>query len=92
MLRPPTSTDGIVQAARRPLKIFASDPLAGRTFGNRVRIDVINEPLGPGPVGSRIEVIDYDGAQRCFYRPVNLDLPAILLQGGLDVKRQEVVS
>lgn len=84
MLRPPTSTDGIVQAARRPLKIFASDPLAGRTFGNRVRIDVINEPLEAGPVGSRIEVIDYDGAQKCFYRPVDLNLPAILLQGGLD--------
>ncbi|MCA0239952.1 MAG: hypothetical protein LCI02_03760 [Proteobacteria bacterium] len=84
MLRPPPSSDGIVQAARRPLKIFASDPLAGRTFGNRVRIDVVNEPLQEGPVGSRLEVIDYDGAQKCFYRPVNLDHPAVLLQGGLD--------
>lgn len=84
MLRPPTLNDGIVQAARRPLKIFASDPLAGRTFGNRVRIEVVNEPLTQGPVGTRIEVIDYDGAQKCFYKPVDLDLPAVLLQGGLD--------
>jgi hypothetical protein len=31
-----------------------------------------------------LEVIDYDGAQKCFYTPVNLDEPAILMQGGLD--------
>jgi hypothetical protein len=76
--------DGITQASRRPLKIFASDPLLGRTFGNRARIDVANEPLQAGPIGSRLEVIDYDGAQKCFYSPVNLDNPAILMQGGLD--------
>lgn len=83
MLRRPTE-DGITQAARRPLKIFASDPLLGRTFGNRARIDVVNERLSAGPVGSRIEVIDYDGAQKCYYTPVNLDNPAILMQGGLE--------
>jgi hypothetical protein len=76
--------DGVCQAARRPLKIFASDPLLGRTFGNLARIDVVNEPLQPGPIGSRLEVIDYDGAQKCFYSPVNLDNPAILMQGGLE--------
>src|SRR5215208_2735561 len=78
------SQDGITQAARRPLKIFASDPLLGRSFGKRARIDVANEQLKPGPVGARLEVIDYDGAQKCFYTPVNLDDPAILMQGGLD--------
>lgn len=84
MIRRPSSHDGIAQAARRPLKIFASDPLLGRTFGNRARIDIVNEPLRAGPVGARLEVIDYDGAQKCFYAPVNLDHPAILLQGGLE--------
>ena len=83
-MRRPPSTNGIAPAARRPLKIFASDPLLGRTFGNRARIDVVNETLEPGPVGARLEVIDYDSAQKCFYQPVNLDLPAILLQGGLE--------
>jgi hypothetical protein len=78
------SENGIVQAARRPLKIFASDPLLGRTFGNRARIDVVNEPLEAGPIGSRLEVVDYDGARDCFYVPVELDLPAILLQNGLE--------
>lgn len=82
-MRPPTH-DGVQQAARRPLKIFASDPLLGRTFGNRARIDVANETLRPGPVGARLEVIDYDGAQRCYYSPVDLDSPAVLMQGGLE--------
>lgn len=83
MQRPP-SQNGVIQSARRPLKIFASDPLLGRTFGNRARIDIANEALTTGPIGRRIEVIDYDGAQKCFYTPVDLDNPAILMQGGLD--------
>jgi hypothetical protein len=83
MLRRPTE-DGITAAARRPLKIFASDPLLGRTFGNRARIDIVNERLAVGPVGNRVEVIDYDGAQKCYYAPINLDHPAVLMQGGLE--------
>ena len=83
-MRRPASTNGIAPAARRPLKIFASDPLLGRTFGNRAGIDVVNETIEPGPVGARLEVIDYDSAQKCFYQPVDLNLPAILLQGGLE--------
>lgn len=80
----PTTTDGVAQAARRPLKIFASDPLQGRTFGNRARIEVDNESLTPGPTGARLQVIDYDGHTKTFYTPVDLNHPAILLQGGLD--------
>lgn len=80
----PSATDGLAQAARRPLKIFAADPLLGRTFGNRARIDVDNEALQPGPSGARLEVVDYDGHAKAFYSPVDLNHPAILLQGGLD--------
>ncbi len=80
----PSATEGIAQVARRPLKIFASDPLQGRTFGNRARIEVDNELLQPGPVGARLEVIDYDGHTKSFYTPVDLNHPSILLQGGLD--------
>lgn len=65
------------QPARRPLKIFASDPMLGRTAGNRITVEIANEPLLPGPYGARLEVIDYDGAHRRFYPPVNLDDPAI---------------
>jgi len=69
--------------ARRPLKIFAFDPMLGRAAGNRITIDITNEKLAPGPQGSRVEVVDYDGANRCYYEPVNLDHPFILMQGGL---------
>jgi hypothetical protein len=50
----------------------------------RITIDVENEPLEQGPKGSRIHVIDYDGPHRQYYRAVNLNEPAILMQGGLD--------
>lgn len=72
------------QPARRPLKIFAFDPMLGRAARNRVTIDVANEPLAPGPVGSRLEVIDYDASNRVVYPPVDLNDPAVLIQGGLD--------
>jgi murein DD-endopeptidase MepM/ murein hydrolase activator NlpD len=71
-------------AARRPLKIYAFDPMLGRMPLNRITIDIQNEPLRRGPAGSRIEVVDYDGANDCFYEPVDLDDKAILMQGGLD--------
>jgi hypothetical protein len=71
-------------AARRPLKIYAFDPLLGRLPLNRITIDVKNEPLRRGPAGSRIVVVDYDGAKGCFYEPVDLDDPAILMQSGLE--------
>jgi hypothetical protein len=70
--------------ARRPLKVYAQDPMAGRTVGNRMSIDVPNEELLPGPVSKRLEVIDYDSAHKCFYPPVNLDAMPILMQGGLE--------
>jgi hypothetical protein len=70
--------------ARRPLKIYAFDPMLGRMPLNRITIDVKNEPLRRGPAGSRIVVVDYDGANGCFYEPVDLDDPAILMQRGLD--------
>ena len=70
--------------ARRPLKIYAFDPMLGRMPLNRITIDVKNEVLRRGPVGSRIAVVDYDGANNCFYEPVDLDDRAILMQGGLD--------
>jgi len=74
------------QPARRPLKIFASDPMQGRAVGNRTTIEIGNEKLMPGPFGSRIEVVDYDGSISGgrYYQPVNLDDPAILMMGGLE--------
>lgn len=73
------------QPARRPLKVFASDPMASQNLERRITIDIPNEsPLLHGPRGARLEVVDYDGGHDRFYPPVNLNDPAILIQGGLD--------
>lgn len=70
---------------RRPLKIFAFDPMLGRSASKRISIDIANErDLQVGPCGSRVEVVDYDGTNDCYYAPVDLFDPSILMQGGLD--------
>lgn len=69
---------------RRPLRIYASDPMATRLSGNRARVDVETEWLRPGPVGERVEVIDFDGGTGRFYPPVDLDDHNVLMHGGLD--------
>jgi quinol monooxygenase YgiN len=70
---------------RRPLKVFAFDPSQGRLLGNHLTIDVPFEPdLKPGPIGKRIAVIDYDGSNECYYEPVDLNHPQVLLSQGLN--------
>lgn len=68
---------------RRPLQIFAFDPMLGRA-GGRVTVSVPNEALIPGPQGSRIQVIDYDATTKTMYAPVDLNDPAVLMTNGLD--------
>ena len=68
----------------RPLKIYAFDPMVARDTRTKITVEPRNEPLGPGPYGSRIAVIDYDATRRCFYTPVHLDDPGILMQSGID--------
>jgi hypothetical protein len=70
--------------ALRPLKVYAFDPSQGKNLGNEMTLQVRYEKLLPGPVNDRIAVVDYDGANKVFYRPVDLDDPYLLLQGGLD--------
>ena len=70
--------------AVRPLKIFTIDPQFRNRGGNRDSVDVDYEQLGSGPVGGRVAVIDYDGANRQYYEAVNLEDPSILMRGGLD--------
>lgn len=73
---PPPST--------RPLQIFAFDPMMGRAEGNRVTVQIANVDVQPGPSGPAIQVVDYDGSQKCFYWPVDLDDPRVLMRGGLE--------
>lgn len=70
--------------AVRPLKIYAYDPMEGRNSATRISIDTRNEPVAVGPHGARVQVIDYDTKHHCFYTPVDLNDPAVLMQGGID--------
>ena len=70
--------------AKRPLKIFAFDPMIARSERMPLALDIVNEPLERGPIGARIEVIDYDGAAQKIYQPVDLDDPAVLMNDGLE--------
>lgn len=73
----------IPKPTTRPLRIFPTDPTRGYAAARTATILVENEPLQPGPVGARLEVIDYDGHAKVFYDRVNLDDPVILMQAGL---------
>ena len=71
--------------AKRPLRIFAFDPMLARLDSTRViTVNVPNEPLLPGPQGKRVEVIDYDGVNECMYPAVDLDDPSVLMRMGLE--------
>jgi hypothetical protein len=78
---------GVPNPANRRLRVLAFDPsLAQRldtaTF-NEICIGIPWEPLGAGPVGEYLEVVDYDPASGVFYHPVNLDNPHLIAQDGL---------
>jgi hypothetical protein len=73
----------------RPLKAYAFDPSAGKLLGNEMSMEVRYQNLDPGPVvrdrdGDAIAVVDYDGANKTYYTPVDLDDPRVLIRGGLD--------
>jgi hypothetical protein len=84
MYNPTENKSSTDRPKRRPLKIYASDPMTGRNLGNRARVDVENEELKPGPSGQRIMVLDYNSTTGKHYPPVDLDEPGLLMQGGLD--------
>jgi hypothetical protein len=72
------------QPLTRPLKIFAFDPMLGRDSADTISVDIANERLAPGPTGSRVRVVDYDGVRDRYLSPVDLEDPAVLMAGGLD--------
>jgi hypothetical protein len=79
-----TRKDDFKMPPHRPLKVYAFDPTRGRTLGNYMTINTPYERLQPGPVGKYLEVIDYDANNKCYYQPVNLDDPWVILGDGLD--------
>jgi hypothetical protein len=69
----------------RTLKVYGLDPSAGNYVGNVMSVRIKWEcDLEPGPVGRKVAVIDYDGANRRYYPPVDLNDARILARGGLD--------
>jgi hypothetical protein len=68
----------------RPLKVYAFGPSRGADRGNMQTLHVPYEKLAPGPVGTRIAIVDYDTTSGCFYDPVDLDDPLLAMNGGLD--------
>ena len=84
---PPAST--LDRPVSRPLKAYAFDPSQGRLLGNQMCVNVRYQDLDPGPVvrehvADAIAVVDYDGAAKTWYKPVDLDDPRILIRSGLD--------
>src|SRR5947207_10385531 len=79
----------IPKPTMRPLKAYAFDPSAGKLLGNEMTMKVRYQHVEPGPVvrdrgGDAIAVVDYDGANQIYYRPVDLNDPRILIRGGID--------
>jgi hypothetical protein len=71
----------------RSLRAFAFDPSLDMSIEtsviNRITMKVPWEPLGLGPVGEYLEIIDVDPPSGYFYPPVDLDDPYLLAQAGL---------
>lgn len=73
----------------RPLEAYAFDPSAGKLLGNEMTMNVRYQDLDPGPVvrdllPDAIAIVDYDGANQTYYKPIDLDHPYVLIRGGLD--------
>ena len=76
--------NGYPNPPTRPLRVYAFDPSYGRRLNNYMTIDVPYENLQPGPIGRKIAVIDYDISNDCYYEPVDLDNPSVLIGSGLE--------
>jgi hypothetical protein len=71
----------------RPLKAYGFDP---SLLGSEMSLAIRYQELDKGPVvrdpsaQNGIAIVDYAGATRTWYKPVDLDDPHILIRGGLD--------
>lgn len=77
------SSFGYEPPARRGIRVFNLDPMKRDSVPVSTMLSVPWEPLRPGPVGDRLEVVDFDAVNRCYYEPVDLDNPLVAAQGGL---------
>ncbi|MEO8130054.1 MAG: S8 family serine peptidase, partial [Bryobacteraceae bacterium] len=98
VLKPTAAGDPTLEAMRNPwvpqnprsrrLHVYALDPsyaLQRSTVAlAEASIEVPwDESLAAGPVDEYLEVVDYDPSSGCFYEPVDLNHPKLLVQDGL---------
>jgi hypothetical protein len=68
----------------RALRVYAFDPSRGRRLNNHMTVRVKFEPLRNGLHGKQLQVIDFDASNGVYYKPVALNEPASLIEGGLE--------
>jgi hypothetical protein len=88
MLRPVEGVFADVRwPERRVLRIYAFDPMLGRTGELRVAVDVPFRPLDVKKASfadDRLEVVDYDAAAKVYYRAIDLDEATVAMQLGIE--------
>ena len=67
----------------RALRVYAFDPSRGRRLGNYMTMRVKFEDLAKGLDGKQLHVIDYDASNGIYYKAVDLNSQAALVEGGL---------
>src|SRR5678816_3399511 len=75
---------GEYEPAYRSLRVYAFHPGLGRRSGNHLILRVPFEPLKPGPIGSRVRVIDESLEGEPLHPPVDLEHPDIIRNGGIE--------
>ena len=69
--------------SQRALRVYAFDPSRFARLDNHLTIQVPYEKLTKGPVGRKVDIIDYDASNQCYYEGIDLDAAAVLGQSGL---------
>lgn len=72
---------------RRPLRIFAFDPMIARAGDHRVTVEIPYRPIERDERSfrdDRLEVVDYDAATQRYYRAVDLGDDEIAMAHGLE--------
>jgi hypothetical protein len=77
---------------RRPLRIFAFDPMLARAGDHRVTVEIPYRLIKHDERSfgdDRLEVVDYDASTQTYLRAVNLDDPKIAMTQGLEPVEQD---
>jgi len=79
----PVASPDSEKPAYRALRVYAFDPSRGRRLGNHMTVHVKFEDLLARLEGEQLQVIDFDASNNIYYKPVRLNSPAALVEGGV---------